>query len=235
MTRWLSKAAVEWALHDAEGVPARLVSTLVAVAAFAGEDGTGAYPASSKVALMTRKSEGQAKRDIAELERLGLLLPGDPDLVKDIRADRRPNVWDLAMPRGASGRAPSGELRGASGRTPPAETRGAPGRTPPGAPRGASGYTTGRISLQHGVRPDAPEEFLKNSGTARGVGASADAPPPRAQTQTPRHAPPCPDCGKPYSPAQLADLEFRHRAMAGDAGCIHDDDSQDDETEEFPF
>ena len=44
MTRWLSKDAIEWALHDAEGVPARLVSTLVAIAAFAGEDGTGAYP-----------------------------------------------------------------------------------------------------------------------------------------------------------------------------------------------
>ena len=67
--------------------------------------------------------------------------------------------------------------------------------------------------------------------------ASAPAPTRRrhAPKPTPRHAPPCPDCGKPYSPAQLADPEFRHRAMAGDAGCIHDDDSQDDETEEFPF
>jgi hypothetical protein len=97
--RWLSKAAVLWAMYDANGVPARLVSTLIAVAAHAGADGCGAYPSAATVALVTRKSETQAKRDIAELERLGLLRPGDRRPVARIRADRRPNVYDMAMPR----------------------------------------------------------------------------------------------------------------------------------------
>ncbi len=155
--RWLSRAAVLWALHEAPDVPARLVSTLIAIAAYAGEDGRGAYPSGATVAILTRKSESQAKRDVAELEKLGLLLAGDERIVKDIRADRRPNVYDLAMPRGASGRPPSQD------------------------PRGASGYRTGRIWEQNGGRPDAPEEFLKNSGTARGRdrAGSADADAPR--------------------------------------------------------
>ncbi len=155
--KWLSKAAVLWAFHEAPDVPARLVSTLIAVCAYAGEDGRGAYPSGATVALITRKSESQAKRDLAELERLGLLQPGDHRIVKDIRADRRPKVYDMPMPRGASGR-------------PPSES-----------PRGASGDGTGRISLQNGGRPDAPEEFLENSGTARGRdrAGSADADAPR--------------------------------------------------------
>ena len=153
--RWLSKPAIVWALYEAPDVPARLVSTLVAVAVYADADGCGAYPSGATVAMLTRKSESQAKRDIAELEKLGLLLPGDWRIVKDIRADRRPKVYDLPMPRGASERPPS---RGS---------------------RGASGYRTGRIGEQNGGHPDAPEEFLKNSGkgapSARAGGAGAVA------------------------------------------------------------
>src|ERR1035441_7610959 len=105
MGKWLSKAAVLWALYEAPDVPARLVSTLIAVAVYAGEDGSGAYPSGATVAMLTRKSESQAKRDMAECERLGLLLPGDGRIVEDIRADRRPKVYDLPMPPGAAGRA----------------------------------------------------------------------------------------------------------------------------------
>jgi hypothetical protein len=208
--KWLSKPAVLWAMDEADGVPARLQSTLVAVARYADEDGCGAWPSARQVASITRKSEAQAKRDMAALARLGALLPGDPGLVKDIRADRRPNVWDLAMPRRASRRAPSGGSRRASG------------RTPSGGPRGASGDGTGRIPLQNGAHLDAPEEVLKTSRTARGrVGARAPRTAPRAHTQTPRHAPPCPDCGQPYTAEQLADDEFYRDAMAGYAGCVH--------------
>jgi hypothetical protein len=163
MGKWLSKAAVLWALYEAPDVPARLVSTLIAVAVYAGEDGSGAYPSGATVAMLTRKSESQAKRDMAECERLGLLLPGDGRIVEDIRADRRPKVYDLPMPRGASG------------------------RPPPQSPRGASGNRTGRIPLQNGGRPDAPEEFLKNSRT--GARPNADA--PRAEPPDP---PWCGEC-----------------------------------------
>jgi len=202
--KWLSKAAVLWAFHEAPDVPARLVSTLIAVCAYAGEDGRGAYPSGATVALITRKSESQAKRDLAELERLGLLQPGDHRIVKDIRADRRPKVYDMPMPRGASGR-------------PPSES-----------PRGASGDGTGRISLQNGGRPDAPEEFLKNSGK-RARGNDADAP-PRPLTQTLYRAPPCPACGKPFSQEQLADPDWRAMALAGDvvhAECVESEYEHD--------
>jgi hypothetical protein len=136
--RWVSRPAVEWALRDAPGVPARLVSTLVAVAAAASEDGTGAYPSAATVALITRKSVSQAGRDIAALVRLGLLLPGDAGLVKNIRADRRPKVYDVPLSRAAPRRTPSKEARPAPRRGPSKEA---------GA---ASGARTGRIPPPNG-------------------------------------------------------------------------------------
>lgn len=178
--KWLSQAAVHWALFEADGVPARLVSALVAVAMHADEHGRGAWPSASTVAAITRKSEAQAKKDMHELEKLGLLRTGDRRLVMHMRADRRPNVWDLAMPeRGASRRTPSS---GGGG------DRGSSERTPRTVPRGSSGTETGFIWDQNGVRPDEREEFLKNSGTgappARVAGAGDGTP----ETQTP--APP---------------------------------------------
>lgn len=131
-----------WALYEAPDVPARLVSTLVAVAAHASDDGRGAYPSGSAVGLLTRKSQAQAKKDMAELEKRGLLLAGDQHLAAHIRADRRPKVYDVPIPRGSSGRAPFDS-------------------------RGSSGTATGLIQAQNGARPDEPEEFLKNSRTAR--------------------------------------------------------------------
>jgi hypothetical protein len=148
--KWLSTAATLWAFDDAPDVPARLISTLLAVARYADETGQNSYPAAATIAHLTRKSESQAKRDMAELVRLKLLTPGDQRVVKHIRPDRRPNIYDLPMPRGASR------------------------RTPPGKPRGASGDRTGCMGLQNGVRPDAPEEVLKTSRTrARANGAAA--------------------------------------------------------------
>ena len=197
---WLSKPAVLWALHEAPDVPARLVSTLIAVAVYASADGRGAYPSAATIAAITRKSETQAKRDLAELEKRGLIAPGDGRTVKDIRADRRPNVYDLAMSRGASG------------------------RTPQERPRGASGNRTGCIPPQNGVRPDAPEEFLKNSGRraprARAEGADASAP-----ETPPRRIWPCPQCGEGFTPEELADDGDRSSAEEGDlwhAGCLEE-------------
>jgi Helix-turn-helix domain len=157
---WLSKAAVLWVLDEAPDVPARLFSTLFAVARYAGEDGRGAYPSAAAVALHTRKSESQAKRDIAELEKLGLLRRGDPRIVAGIRAGRRPHVYDLPMARGASG------------------------RTPLNGPRGAPGDRTGRIRPQNGVRPDATEEIL--NGSRKGVRGAPGAEAPHARRPKPR-------------------------------------------------
>jgi len=95
--KWLSKNAVLWVLDEAPDVPARLVSTLIAVARYTGTDGRGARAAASEIARCTRKSERQAQRDIAELEQLGLLRRGDPRLAAHIPANFRPNVYDIPL------------------------------------------------------------------------------------------------------------------------------------------
>lgn len=94
---WVSVAAVAWALDYAPDVPAALLSTLVAVARYADVNGRGAYPSVKTVAKATRKSERQAKRDIADLRKLGLLLPGDPAVVAHFRPEQRPAVYDLPL------------------------------------------------------------------------------------------------------------------------------------------
>jgi len=197
--KWLSKPAVLWAMDEAAGVPPRLRFTLVAVARYAGLDGCGAYPSLGQIAWITGKSVAQVSRDIAGLVKLGVLLPGDPGLVKEIRADRRPKVYDLAMPRVASRRKASE------------------------GSRVASGAGTGCMARRNGLHLDANKEVLKTSRTARGRdGAHAPrADDPRAQPPTPRRAPPCDECGTPYTAAQLADDDFRARALAGTAGCVH--------------
>jgi hypothetical protein len=175
--RWLGWNAVLWVFYEAPDVPAHLLSALLVYAAHAGTDGRGAYPSASTVAMLTRKTERNAKKDIAELVRLGLLLPGNQRMAAHIRADKRPSVYDLPMPeRGASRRPPSQEPRGVAHDTPP-------------SPNGVS-HTTARGVAQgpDGVSHTTPEEFLKNSGRAR-ASASADGARTHAQPQ------PCDRCG----------------------------------------
>lgn len=189
--RWLSKPAVLWALDEAPGVPPELVSALVALARHAGLDGRGAHPSAATIAGQTRKSERQAKRDLKRLEELKLIMPGDTAIVAHIRADRRPKVYDLAMPRGDTDDM-SSDGHGVT-------------------PRVARGDTQGR----HGVSPMSPEEVLKTSRKgARGPSAS----PPRTPAEKIRRAPPCHKCGEAFTQDQLADPEFRVLAVAGAAG-----------------
>jgi hypothetical protein len=146
---------VLWVLDEAEGVPPSLVSTLLAVARYAGNDGRGAHPSATTVAAHTRKSESQAKRDLAALEKSGLLRRGNQRIVAYIRADRRPTVYDLPMPRGSTHDTPS-------------EGNGV-------APMHARGST----HAPNGVAPVLPEEVLKTSGN--GAAADEAASPPRLE------------------------------------------------------
>lgn len=99
--KWLSTTAVLWAMDDTPAdLPPPLKWTLVAIARYAGEDGRGAYPAKQTLAYVTGKSARQVQRDIGELLARGLIRLGDQRLAKDIRADQRPTVYDLAMPAG---------------------------------------------------------------------------------------------------------------------------------------
>ena len=117
--RWLSKAAVLWVWDEAPDVPPSLLSTLLAVARFADEGGCGSFASASTLALLTRKTRRQVRRDLDELEKRGLLCRGNQQLVAYIRADRRPDVYDLPMSRGVthdpSSKSPRGDMEGHTG------------------------------------------------------------------------------------------------------------------------
>jgi hypothetical protein len=151
--RWVSKAAVAWVLYEAEDVPAHLLATLLAVAASTSEDGTGAWISAGTVAQLTRKTERNAKRDLAALRKLGLIMPGNQRLVAHIRADRRPFVYDLPMPRGGAHVTPSTGYGVA--------------------------YTPARGGAEspNGVAHTSPKESLKNSGRRARDSARAQSPP----------------------------------------------------------
>ena len=173
---WLNKAAVLWVIHEAPDVPPSLLAALIMIAAHTRADGRGAYPAAATVAAEIRKSESQAKRDVAALEKLGLIVRGDQSLAGGIRADRRPVVYDLppaaqALLRGSADATPS-ESRGSADAT---SSRGSTDATSLGhgvAPVHARGSTGAR----HGVAPVPYKEVLEEDPEdAAARSASADA------------------------------------------------------------
>lgn len=93
----MSVRAVEWALREAPGVPARCVAVLIGLAWHADENGRNAFPGDPALAKYARKSLRQARRDVAELRDAGLIREGDQALVSHYRPDRRPRVYDLAI------------------------------------------------------------------------------------------------------------------------------------------
>ncbi len=96
VARWFNSAAVEWVFYEAPAdLSPGLALTLAVVASFAGRDGRAAYPSAAMVAMLTRKSEKQARRDLHELVKRKLLVKGDRRAVVRLRADRRPDVYDL--------------------------------------------------------------------------------------------------------------------------------------------
>jgi hypothetical protein len=95
----MSIQAITWALEDAPDVPPHLVATLLGLANHAGRDGRGTFPSKETLTLYNRKTTRQTKRDLDELQSLGLIRQGDQRFLAHVRPDRRPMVWDLAMER----------------------------------------------------------------------------------------------------------------------------------------
>jgi hypothetical protein len=156
---WLGKAAVLWALDEAPDVPPHLVAALIAVARYAGEDGRGAHPSAATIAAHIRKTERSAKKDLAELRELGLLLPGNPRIVAHVRADQRPAVYDLPVPRGVAHDTPS-------------------------SPNGVSCATARGVAQgPDGVSHTTPEEILNRSLKSARAASGDDA--PRAHLENP--------------------------------------------------
>jgi Helix-turn-helix domain len=86
--------------------------TLLAIGNFTDEFGRGCYAAQQTLADKVLVSVDTVKRCVPRLAAKGLITPGDPSLVADFRADRRPRVWDILgarEPEGEAGvhRAPS--------------------------------------------------------------------------------------------------------------------------------
>lgn len=95
----MSHQATTWALY---GVARDVVSdsarmTLLALADHTDPDGRGAFPSVQRLAERLGRTRRTIERHIEELHAAGLIVPGDQELVAHVRADRRPNVWDLAM------------------------------------------------------------------------------------------------------------------------------------------
>jgi hypothetical protein len=159
--RWLNRDAVEWVLYEAD-VDSERLPLLLAVASFTNVEGRGAYPARMLLALMTRRHKSTVIRGLAALVKRGLLLRGDWRRVAHIRADRRPNVYDLPdkyrtwLSRG--------------GTVPP--------RRPP---RGSNDDTNGVANEHQRGSTMPPEEFLKNSGRRADAQPSAASVAPKPQ------------------------------------------------------
>lgn len=164
---YVSWQTVAWVLDDAPGLPPRLVGTLVGLARHADGDGRGAYPSRERLAGYTRKSDTQIKRDLKDLQALGLIRPGDQGLASHLRADRRPTVYDLAIER------KRGAVDDPSSTTPRQlqERQALADRKQRLQERGAvyvdhGGPSTparGAVQVQHGGSSTAPEETLKRT------------------------------------------------------------------------
>lgn len=117
---WFGWKAVRWVIDEAP-VPADLAFTLVVIARRADKDGCGSFQSVATIAEKTGLSEKQARRNVARLRELGLIVLGDQALAgKLLPAGQRPVVYDVVMSR--VGAKPSKESRNPSGlkhETPP--------------------------------------------------------------------------------------------------------------------
>jgi len=103
---WMSLQAMVWALKtvDLTGDPiAKLV--LLGLADHAQADGSASWPTQKVLAEYANVSARTVRTKLRSLEELGLIQPGDQEIVSHIRADRRPPVYDLNLrEEGISGR-----------------------------------------------------------------------------------------------------------------------------------
>lgn len=113
--------------HSQAGGTDRLV--LLAIADSADHDGTNAWPAVSTIARKCQVSERTVQRSIRSLVDLGELRVLDQAGGHGaMRADRRPNLYEIVMDDGATERHPEGD--GVTPGAPRGDNQGADGVTP---------------------------------------------------------------------------------------------------------
>ena len=91
-----------WAIEDAPVDDHGALLVLIALADRAADDGTAAWPSRDWLAVRARCSARSVQRKLGLLRDLGVIVPGDQELVSHVRPDRRPVVYDLnlALTRG---------------------------------------------------------------------------------------------------------------------------------------
>lgn len=208
---YMSMQAMVWALEQAPDVPAQALGVLMGLANHADEHGRGAYAGQELLAEYARKSDRQARTDLARLEDAGLIRRGDQSLVAHLRADKRPVVWDLAMERVkdksdrkcASGRKEtSGRKPETDSASPPHENAGQEGATGSRVPGGSQvpGGSTASSDRKHTsdepvLEPKHSLPTEESGATEDGVGQLFDTPgtrPRRRKPQKPRQSEPDP-------------------------------------------
>ncbi len=95
----MSVQALVWVFEQCPDLPKHLVATMLGLANHADENGRGAHPSQDLLAWYTRKGERSCRRDLEQLEELGLISRGDQRKALWLSPDKRPVVWDLAMHR----------------------------------------------------------------------------------------------------------------------------------------
>ncbi|MFE0699155.1 helix-turn-helix domain-containing protein [Streptomyces sp. NPDC058872] len=164
----MSVEATVWALKFAPPMPPQYLGTLLGLADHADPKGRGAYPSIPTLAAYTCKSERSVQRDLKGLRETGLIRSGDESLVAHIPADRRPEVYDLAVERVVpGGRAGDEEARAAVAKLASSRARGGKksGVTSTSPGRGDAHVTTGvtptsergDVDVANGVTPTSPK------------------------------------------------------------------------------
>lgn len=150
---------MEWAVEYAPPMPAQLVATLIGLANHADAKGRATYPSLARLAAYTCKAERSVRRDLRDLEALGLIRPGNPARTAHLPTDKRPAVYDLALEKKvAKGRAGADEGTRASART-LASSRARGGKKKP---------SSDEMREDVGVRPDVdvpPDAHVTSGGT----------------------------------------------------------------------
>lgn len=151
----VSSEATAWVRDCYDGAA---VAVLFVVATYTDREGRGCRASTSTIAAGANKSPRQVKRDLAQLRKEGVIVPGDQRLVAHLHPEQRPAVYDLpAVPDLVSSTTP-----------------------PPGRGR----HRPGDIHGQNPVSPTTP----KTSPSGRDRAGSAPGSAPRAGAAASRHS-----------------------------------------------
>lgn len=163
----MSVEAMTWALTEAPGVPSSCVAVLIGLANHADPEGRNAYPSKATLAGYARKTTKQVSRDLDMLVERGVIRVGNQSTAAHLRADRRPVVYDLALPTGGRQCPPVTRSREDIS-VPSRRSRGGV-NVPPVVSDSATGGHTG----SNGGTPTSPEPSLNQELTTQPDKAAA--------------------------------------------------------------